>query len=126
VRTKIILALGLAVLSSACDKKAEGQTVAVVNGEEITAAELNAELASARLPEGMSQKDARARVLQAIVDRRLVAAALSAVPHRALHLGVSRAEQRRYGTPADHARWHGLDAAGLRASINTFLPAGRA
>ena len=73
MRTKIILALGLAVLSSACDKKAEGQTVAVVNGEEITAAELNAELASARLPEGMSQKDARARVLQAIVDRRLVA-----------------------------------------------------
>jgi len=57
---------------------------------------------------------------------RLVAAALSDVPHRALHLGVSRAEQRRYGTPADHARWHGLDAAGLRASINTFLPAGRA
>jgi transketolase len=57
---------------------------------------------------------------------RLVAAALSDVPHRALHLGVSRAEQRRYGSPADHARWHGLDAAGLRASINAFLQAGRA
>ena len=56
---------------------------------------------------------------------RLVAAALSDVPHRALHLGVSRTEQRRYGTPADHARWHGLDAAGLRASISGFLPAGR-
>jgi transketolase len=38
---------------------------------------------------------------------------------------VSRAEQRRYGTPGDHARWHGLDAAGLRASITDFLQAGR-
>lgn len=56
---------------------------------------------------------------------RLVAATLSDVPHRALHLGVGRAEQRRYGTPADHARWHGLDAAGLRASISDFLHAGR-
>ena len=57
---------------------------------------------------------------------RLVAAALSDVPHRVLHLGVGRAEQRRYGTPADHARWHGLDAPGLRASISAFLQAGRA
>jgi len=52
---------------------------------------------------------------------RLVAAALSGVPHRELHLGVGRAEQRGYGTPADHARWHGLDPAGLRASITKFL-----
>jgi transketolase len=57
---------------------------------------------------------------------RLVAAALSDVPHRVLHLGVGRAEQRRYGTPADHARWHGLDPAGLRTSISAFLQAGRA
>ena len=52
---------------------------------------------------------------------RLVAAALSAVPHRELHLGVGRTEQRRYGAAADHARWHGLDPAGLRASIDAFL-----
>ena len=52
---------------------------------------------------------------------RLVAAALSDVPHRSLHLGVGRAEIRRYGSPADHARWHGLDAAGLRASISAFV-----
>ena len=56
---------------------------------------------------------------------RLVAAALSDVPHRSLHLGVGRAEQRRYGAPADHARWHGLDAAGLRDSIGAFLQQGR-
>jgi transketolase len=52
---------------------------------------------------------------------RLVAEALSDRPHRALHLGVGRAEVRHYGTSADHARAHGLDAAGLRASITAFL-----
>jgi transketolase len=52
---------------------------------------------------------------------RLVAAALSDRPHRELHLGVGRTEIRAYGTPADHARAHGLDAAGLRASITGFL-----
>jgi transketolase len=52
---------------------------------------------------------------------RLVAAALSDVPHRDLHLGVGRHEVRRYGRPADHARAHGLDATGLRTSIVRFL-----
>jgi len=52
---------------------------------------------------------------------RLVAAALSDRPHRQLHLGVGRAEVRQYGTPADHARAHGLDAEGLRASILEFV-----
>ncbi|GAA0451858.1 transketolase [Paractinoplanes deccanensis] len=50
-----------------------------------------------------------------------VSAALAGLPHRALHLGVGRAEVRRYGTWRDHARQHGLDAAGLRASISAFL-----
>jgi transketolase len=52
---------------------------------------------------------------------RLVAAALSDVPHRDLHLGVGRHEVRRYGRPADHARAHSLDATGLRTSIVRFL-----
>jgi transketolase len=52
---------------------------------------------------------------------RLVAAALSDRPHRELHLGVGHHEVRRYGSPADHARAHGLDAAGLRGSISDFL-----
>jgi transketolase len=52
---------------------------------------------------------------------RLVSDALAGRPHRALHLGVGRAEVRRYGTWEDHARAHGLDAAGLRASIKAFL-----
>lgn len=52
---------------------------------------------------------------------RLVAEALSDVPHRSLHLGVGRGDLRRYGSPKDHARWHGLDPAGLRASISAFV-----
>lgn len=52
---------------------------------------------------------------------RSVAEALSGVPHRLLALGVGRAELHRYGSPRDHARWHGLDAAGLRRSVSAFL-----
>jgi peptidyl-prolyl cis-trans isomerase C len=73
VRSKIVLAIGLALMASACDKKAEGQTVAIVNGEEITAAELNAELANANVRQGADRDQARARVLQAMIDRRLLA-----------------------------------------------------
>lgn len=73
MRSKIILAAALALTVAACDKKAEGQTVAIVNGEEITAAELNAELTSSRIPAGMNKDQARARVLQMMIDRRLLA-----------------------------------------------------
>jgi transketolase len=50
-----------------------------------------------------------------------VSAALAGRPHRLLSLGVGRDELRRYGTPADHAGWHGLDAAGIRRSVREFL-----
>lgn len=50
-----------------------------------------------------------------------VSEALRDVPHRVLALGVGREDLHRYGTPADHARWHGLDPAGLRASIGAFI-----
>nr|MDT0661818.1 transketolase [Micromonospora sp. DSM 115978] len=52
-----------------------------------------------------------------------VTAALADVPHRLLTLGVGRTDLRRYGTPADHTRWHGLDPAGLARSIRTFVHA---
>ncbi|WP_203813092.1 transketolase family protein [Paractinoplanes tereljensis] len=52
---------------------------------------------------------------------RQVAEALNGIPHRVLHLGVGRAEVRRYGSWQDHARAHGLDAAGLRTRIAEFL-----
>ena len=73
VRSKLVLAVGIALMASACTKKAEGQTVAIVNGEEITAAELNAELDNAKIPEGADKDQARSRVLQTMIDRRLLA-----------------------------------------------------
>jgi transketolase len=52
---------------------------------------------------------------------RVVADALADMPHRLRCLGVGRPDLRRYGTPADHTRWHGLDAAGLRRSLEIAL-----
>lgn len=73
MRNHLILATSLALIASGCDRKAEGQTVAVVNGEEITASELNAELANANLPPDADKKQVTARVLQTMIDRRLLA-----------------------------------------------------
>lgn len=72
MRSIIVLVLGLGILAAGCDRKAEGQTVAVVNGEEITAAELNAEVLGANLPTESNKQEARARILQAMVDRKLL------------------------------------------------------
>jgi transketolase len=49
-----------------------------------------------------------------------VSAALRDRPHRLLALGVPNVEFRHYGTPGEHRRAHGLDAAGIRLSIETF------
>jgi transketolase len=49
-----------------------------------------------------------------------VSAALSDRPHRLLALGVPNTEFRRYGDPEEHRAAHGLDAAGIRASIERF------
>jgi len=57
---------------SACQKKAEGQVVAIVNGEEITLTELNAEIADLNLPASADKNMVRSRVLQRMVDRRLL------------------------------------------------------
>jgi len=54
-------------------------------------------------------------------SNREVDEALIDLPHRVLGLGVSRAELRRYGTPAEHAVAHGLDPASLRERIARFL-----
>jgi transketolase len=50
---------------------------------------------------------------------RVVMEALAGLPSKVLALGVGRVDLHRYGTPADHAAWHGLDAAGLRRSITS-------
>jgi len=52
-----------------------------------------------------------AEISEALVDR----------PHRLLALGVPNVEFRRYGTGPDHRSAHGLDAAGIRASLEGFL-----
>jgi transketolase len=54
---------------------------------------------------------------------RVVSDALRDVPHRLLALGTRRLELRHYGTPAQHQRAHGLDAAGIRRSVEAFLGA---
>lgn len=61
------------VILAACNNKAEGQTVAVVNGQEITLSELNFELGLANVPAGTDKAAARSQVLQAMIDRRLLA-----------------------------------------------------
>ncbi len=58
---------------SGCDRTATGQSVAVVNGEEISRGELNAELQRANIGEGPQAEQARAQFLQRIIDRRLMA-----------------------------------------------------
>lgn len=72
-REALIVAGGLLMMLSACDKKATGQSVAVVNGEEISAGELNAELQAANLPPSADQKIAKTQMLQNIINRRLLA-----------------------------------------------------
>jgi transketolase len=52
---------------------------------------------------------------------RVIADALRDVPHRLLALGTRRMELRHYGSPAEHQRAHGLDAAGIRRSLESFL-----
>ena len=73
VRYRIVILLSTALIVAGCDRKAEGQSVAIVNGEEITSSELNGEIALANLPATLDKKAATSRILQAMVDRRLLA-----------------------------------------------------
>src|SRR3954462_7795651 len=73
MRRRIIVVAGLMLLASAWQKKASGQTVAVVNNQEITASELNAELTSENASATGNTQQARAQALQGLIDRRLLA-----------------------------------------------------
>jgi EpsD family peptidyl-prolyl cis-trans isomerase len=60
------------ILLSGCQRKAEGQTVAVVNGQEITLPELNFTLSQAKVPETADKTAVRSQILQQLVDRKLL------------------------------------------------------
>ena len=68
----ILAAVAVSVFVSGCQRKAEGQTVAVVNGEEITAPDLNFALQLAKVPQGGDQAKIRNQALEQLVDRRLL------------------------------------------------------
>ena len=72
MRKRTRLTLVAALMATACQKKATGQSVAVVNGEEITASELNEALTNDNSLSGMDPKQARAVELQKLVDRKLI------------------------------------------------------
>ncbi|HEY1124022.1 MAG TPA: EpsD family peptidyl-prolyl cis-trans isomerase [Sphingobium sp.] len=69
----LIALTSLSLALAGCQKKAEGQVVAVVNGEEITSNELNAEIAELNVPANADKTRVRAEVLQTMVKRRLLA-----------------------------------------------------
>ncbi len=48
---------------------------------------------------------------------RVVAETFQDMAFRLRNIGVQRVDLHSYGTPKDHARWHGLDAESLRARI---------
>ena len=74
-KVSLIAIASLSLALSACQKKAEGQVVAVVNGEEITLNELNSEIADLNVPPSADKEKIKAQVLQQMVERRLLAQA---------------------------------------------------
>jgi EpsD family peptidyl-prolyl cis-trans isomerase len=74
MRYPIIATAFVALALTSCQKKASGQTVAVVNNEEITAAELNDQIASdPNMPGAGTSKHARNAALEALINRKLLA-----------------------------------------------------
>lgn len=67
----LVGAVALAGLSG-CDKKPEGQVVAVVDGDEVTAQEVNGELGAAAA-QGEPDQQMRNAALARLIDRRLLA-----------------------------------------------------
>ncbi len=73
MRHSVVAVAILGIILSGCQRKAEGQTVAVVNGKEITIPELNFALNEVKIPEALDKNSARSQVLQKMIDRRLLA-----------------------------------------------------
>lgn len=75
MRIKHTAAVSLILLAglSACNREATGQVAAVVNDEEITLQEINAEIAALQIPETADKKAVQQLALQRILERRLLA-----------------------------------------------------
>ena len=69
---RVVFALATMAVVSACQKKAEGQAVAVVNDEEITTVDLNNELRTANIPATANKEETRVAMLQRLIDRKLL------------------------------------------------------
>ena len=69
----LALCAGIMVATSGCEREATGQTVAVVNDEEISQNELNSELQAAKVPPGADKKVILPQLLHRLVERRLLA-----------------------------------------------------
>ena len=68
----VFAVLAASIMLSGCAKEATGQVAAVVNGDEITLQEVNAELASVGIPDAAQKEKARASIVQRLVDKRLL------------------------------------------------------
>ena len=68
-----ILGLSAALVVAGCNRKPEGQVAAVVDGDDITLAEINAELGQQQIPDGVDKQGVRRAALDRIVQRRLLA-----------------------------------------------------
>lgn len=75
---KAALSLMVLMCLSACNREATGQVAAVVNDDEITLQEINAELAALQIPETADKKLVQQQALQRIIERRLLAQEASA------------------------------------------------
>lgn len=77
--TKLVVGTAaVLLLLGGCQKKVGGQVVAIVNGEEVTQQELNAELQGASIPPTADKKEVTAQILQRVVDRKLLVQAARA------------------------------------------------
>lgn len=72
-RGSMMLALGGALLLTACGSKPSGQVAAKVDGDEITSTELNAELQGVQVPKGADTKALQREALKRVIDRKLLA-----------------------------------------------------
>lgn len=64
--------LAAALLVAGCHKEPKGQILAIVNGEEISLQELNAELQGVRIPDSANREQLRKQILQRLIDRKLI------------------------------------------------------